>query len=625
MKNFDRLTELELICALSADISNLKLISTSSQDLLFIFKKIHENLFFDTYSFENDNKKPGFISQDILPIITNLFKELTNKVHSNPVIAIANFYHHALLLKPFNYGNNIVIRIFIHKLGEFLKLKFDFRTLNRMDANRLITNKNIDSIAKTLKKTLTNVDHLHNYHRVRSRWPRWPSASFEIKNKKFLRFKGKYLVAMDGTLVPIKNIEELENNNYCVDSRKFKEKLLSETFKKSIDGIPINHKKIPLINLNEDILTGLDVNNELPILISAIRKINVHLLELPERLNEIEDDGNELYLIATKAARRLVHTRRVIKQIARESFIGKSPTTLHNFFITIGGSGSGKGLLKEIALEITNNNLVEASLDKSRYFSFIYKLLIACEHHDDDYKIIAQFAYVLRDAILNNALAEDYNILFDGSGIPYKGRYDHLIEIFNHSGFKTHVLVAETPFYLSHSKNKGLDSYHKIINRFKNTKDHRALPWKVAIQKHAGQPRSQLDAAHDINVQSFIMMDTLPKKEDTYILATTRNVTEEVLNKLIELKSNSSKLLAYMTNNQLLPKVNNIGSLAELDFIVSGRVSVNSYRILIITNKTRFIESLKKCLLNTESLGKEDLFINTFPYLIPIVDFEYKY
>ncbi|MBA8667300.1 zeta toxin family protein [Holosporaceae bacterium 'Namur'] len=625
MKNFDCLSELELFCALSTDVDEIKITTLNYKDLFIKLEEIHEKLFPYTFNFLITDSHQIVDKEKVLSL-ENLLEKLEKTLSLIPLAALANFYYEFMHLKPFEYGNSIVLRIFIFKLAKFIDMNLDFRVLTDREAKELITNKSLGSITKILEKA-ANRKYPTKELKIIHPWPKWPEASFKINDKNFLCFEGKYLVAIDGTLFPIKNIKEALGNDDCIDSLKYKKKLFSISAKKVIDGIPIEPSKVPLVSLNHDILTGLSIDKELPILVNAIRKNNISMPELPEKINEIKSKEDNLVTnIAEKASERLVHTLKLIKHIAENAFLSKQPTIEHDLFVTMGGSGSGKGLLNEIALEASDNNLVEASLDKSRYFSFIYKLLIACRHHNDDYKIIAQFAYVLRDTILNYALAEGYNLLFDGSGIPYKGRYDHLVEIFKNSGFRTHILVAETPFYLIHSKNKGIDSYHKIINRFRYSKDHRALPWRIAIQKHAGQPQSQLNAACDKNVKSFLIIDTLPKKEKTYILAFTKDINKDDLTYFLTYKNQPEKLLEYIIQKQLLPnkRINNIMP-EMLDFLICTKLSRESYRVLIITNKQRFIESLKKCLLNAESKGKEDIFFNPFPYLIPAIDFEYKY
>lgn len=628
MKNFDCLSDLELICALSVNLDNINFSSTSSSNLYQALTQIHKQLFNDNFKYANlldslELHVPGVVSSKQEEVIQAACNKLEKAINVIPLAALANFYYEFMCAKPFSYGNSLTVRIFICHLARYVNLNFDFRVLTNREVSELNSNKSLSSITRLFEKAI-NTKYSTKYIKIRHKWPEWPNASFEMDGESFLCFKDKYLVAIDGSLFPVKNFKELEANNYYINTLKYKKRIFPETLKKTIDGIPIDPRKVPLINLKQDILTGLHVENELPILISTIHKKNISMLELPERLSEIGSNTNSC-MIANKAAHRLLHTRKVIKQIARYAFIGKQPTPEHSFFITMGGSGSGKGLLKNIALEASDNNLVEASLDKSRYFSFIYKLLIACEHHSDDYKIIAQFAYVLRDTILNYALTEGYNLLFDGSGIPYKGRYEHLVEIFKNSGFKTHVLVAETPFYHPNSKNRGIDSYHKIINRFRYSKDHRALPWKVAIEKHVGQPRSQLEAAADIHTDNFLIIDTLPKKEKTYILAFTKVVNKPTLSSLLKYKTKPQHLFEFLDKNMLLPtKGSNNINYGILDFIITTKLSEEEYKVLIITNRVRFLESLKKCLLNTESKGKEDIFLNSYPYLLPVVDFEFK-
>ncbi|MEQ1530796.1 MAG: zeta toxin family protein, partial [Methylococcales bacterium] len=85
----------------------------------------------------------------------------------------------------------------------------------------------------------------------------------------------------------------------------------------------------------------------------------------------------------------------------------------------MGGAGSGKTAVEELAAAQCGENYVTASLDEFRKISDLYQVLTAASHHSDDYVYVEPFANRLRSLVANHARENHYNILYDGTGIPY--------------------------------------------------------------------------------------------------------------------------------------------------------------------------------------------------------------
>jgi hypothetical protein len=95
--------------------------------------------------------------------------------------------------------------------------------------------------------------------------------------------------------------------------------------------------------------------------------------------------------------------------------------------ISMGGAGTGKSGAETMIHAATYHNYVEASLDKFRNDSAIYHVLQAANHHADDYAIVEPFAAAIREWVSKGAIEGGYNLLYDGTSIPFAKRYDNLL------------------------------------------------------------------------------------------------------------------------------------------------------------------------------------------------------
>ena len=211
-----------------------------------------------------------------------------------------------------------------------------------------------------------------------------------------------------------------------------------------IDGISIGEDgAAPLFCLDINMLTGLrsPSHTELMELLKQCEGEKSPILNLANN----EGLKNKL-LLAADGDTRLERTveiayerlSKIIKKLdeAKEAlFEGKIPDANPRLFMSMGGAGSGKTAVEEIAQAHCGDNFVIASLDEFRKKSDLYKVLTAASHHSDDYVYVEPFANRLRDSVADHAKKNHINILYDGTGIPYQPRYSTIVNQFKAARF----------------------------------------------------------------------------------------------------------------------------------------------------------------------------------------------
>ena len=160
------------------------------------------------------------------------------------------------------------------------------------------------------------------------------------------------------------------------------------------------------------------------------------LLSLAEDDERLERSIEIAYSRLSLIIRKLETARNII-------FEEKIPDKNPQLFMPMGGAGSGKTAVEEIATAQCGENYVIASLDEFRKQSDLYRVLTAANHHSDDYVYVEPFANRLRDMVAKHARESRINILYDGTGIPYNPRYSSIIENFKASGFKTQIIAVD--------------------------------------------------------------------------------------------------------------------------------------------------------------------------------------
>jgi uncharacterized protein (DUF736 family) len=550
---------------------------------------------------------------------------ISNKIEPT----LAQFFFELLELHPFRANNHITLRKFFTELAKQPKLSriipkgIDFRRMALEHMESFLHPSSYHELVPIFLEVMDNKQEIKKTT-VKHKWHKWSSSYTKIEGVRFLTYNNN-IVAANGALCPINTgrplIEEQLRQDRHPDKitlpiELFKGKMPSYSDKFIIDAKLCFGERLPLVCLDVDILTGLRLGSELEEFEKELRMHNISLLELPQSIYKFS--SKKLASVTEKIELWKPYIDFLVTQATRNK---KSQDHPH-FFLTMGGSGSGKSLLKQIAHQKIGYDYVEASLDRSRYSSYIYNLLIEAGHHDDDYIIIQRFASALRSELVNRALAESLNIFFDGSGIPYTNRYEDLVAIMKASGYKVHILAADCPFVIKPGKNtQNVPAYERILVRSQGKRDHRAIPWQIAIEKHIGVAASVMSATFDKNVDELILLSsTIPQNQANTIIAYTNELSWEQFQDIKNRRDNKAVIMEH----NLIPETK-IFSCPITDHTYVMPIHVNfqsTCRILVITDLIKFNEMLEKAMMNPQAKGLEDIYFNTHPHYIPELDMD---
>jgi hypothetical protein len=409
-----------------------------------------------------------------------------------------------------------------------------------------------------------------------------------------------------------------------------------------VDGYEVTDGKAPLVCLEADIITGLSKPNlkRLMDYISQQRDKDFPITRLKDDdearwlTNEAPENIKELLKVVTP------HVREITIQMddAKHHMIEASQPVINpHLFMSMGGCGSGKDDVGEIAQAYCGTNYVEASLDKSREASDLYRLMQAVGHHADDYTTIEPMASALRNWVASAALEANLNLVYDGTGVPFKNRYDKIIKEYKNKGYQTMVCAVDTMLVTPEDRkteySASLPAIDRVVLRANTDKTGRALPWSVVVGKHLKVMRSLLEASELPEADKTIMLCNDGPKGKGYILAESFNMNKEKLRALKHAESAGKlrdSLTALMHDDpssvamalarhrsrqngarsseeafrDIISKIpafdeNNIGMLARR---ISG-----SERVLGITNMVRMIDLAEKGLMNIEAAGPQTL------------------
>ena len=377
------------------------------------------------------------------------------------------FYLNMRSVRPFSYGNRLTLDLFMTALCNLPAFKgvyaqgIDFRRLAVQDAIALHdTNSCLADINLAFQHAL-NATLSKNLHNQPNGYGRWPENKRFISGIPFLSHKTTdgidCLVSVNGGLVPFDRIEEklfiagkhladyplcdAENViGYLPDTEA-----LRGVGKTDIDGIPVGENGVaPLFCLDVNMLSGLrsPSHTELVELLKQCMGNKAQIFDLAnnDALRQkmlVAAEGDERLNRSVEIAyERLSSISQKLDQAKQAIFEGKVPDTQPKLFMSMGGAGSGKTAVKDLATAQCDDNFVIASLDEFRKISDLYCILTAAEHHSDDYIYVEPFANRLRSLVAEHAKQNAINILYDGTGIPYKPRYGNIIEQFKQAGFK---------------------------------------------------------------------------------------------------------------------------------------------------------------------------------------------
>jgi fido (protein-threonine AMPylation protein) len=569
---------------------------------------------------------------------------------------LASFYQKMRSVRPFGYGNRLTLDFFITMLGKLPAIKsvyeqgMDFRRILASDAVAL---HNPDS---SLREITLAFEHALDPTRSKSlqnqanAYGKWPENKKYLSGIPFLSHKTETgiecLVAVNGGLVPLDSIKKelfiagkhLADYPLCAAENMLGFLPGTEVVRRSgsyeIDGISIGEDgAAPLFCLDINMLTGLrsPSHTELMELLKQCEGEKSPILNLANN----EALKNKL-LLAADGDTRLERTveiayerlSKIIKKLdeAKEAlFEGKVPDVKPRLFMSMGGAGSGKTAVEEIAQAHCGDNFVIASLDEFRKMSDLYKVLTAASHHSDDYVYVEPFANRLRDSVADHAKKNHINILYDGTGIPYQPRYSTIVNQFKAHGFNTQITAVDAFIVKPQGRENELIRSSVITSvkkRFETT--GRALPWVVTVDKHIRAPRSFLNALEHETLDKISLFANDGEKDRHYLVAESFSCSDQEV-RTLQKHQLSGTLMAHLTALIKIRDDSFLKNLAQgdegkLDVLINrnpafteNNVAFQIYhsstgnRVLVIYNARRMVDFVEKRQLNPNASGEEGL------------------
>ena len=569
---------------------------------------------------------------------------------------LAIFYREMRSVRPFDYGNRITLDFFITMLGKLPAFKsvyeqeIDFRRLESADTIALHNMKSsLLEVTQAFEHALdpTRTKNLLNNGNGYGKWP---------ENKKFIAgipFLSHTtpegvccLVAVNGGLVPLNSIKEeifsagkhladyplCEPNNiigYLPGTED-----LRATDKSEIDGISIGgNGAAPLFCLDINMLTGLrsPSHAELMDLLKQCDGDKAGLFKLANNIplkNKLLNaaDGDDRLERSVEIAYELLgKIIKILEEAKNALFEGKKPSLHPQLFMAMGGAGSGKTAVEEIAYAQCGDNFVIASLDEFRKKSDLYRILTTANHHSDDYVYVEPFANKLRDMVASQAKKWCINILYDGTGIPYKPRYSTIVAYFKEADFNTQIIAVDAFIVKPEGRENEL-SRSGVIGSVKERFDKtgRALPWVITVYKHIRVPESFLYALEDEALDKLSLFANDGEKDRHYLVAESFDFSNQevealqthqmqgdlapYLKTLIKQREDSTlKKLAHYQESEIEALMARNPALEENNVAYQIYPGKDDNRVLLIYNIARMVDFVKKRQLNPNASGEEGL------------------
>jgi len=639
-----------------------------------LFSRIHREIFSDWKEQATVNHRPGamtdaakrktfreaiecLVLNDENNVDSAIFDSNGFVMHTENIAErLARFYQQMRSVRPFSYGNRLTLDLFMTALGNLPAFKsvyeqgIDFRRLESTDAVALHDNQSsLEAVTLAFQHALdpTRTKSLNNLANGYGQWPENKKFIFGIP---FLSQKTadgiECLVSVNGGLVPFADIQQelflagkhladypRSAANNVIGYLPNTEALRAQN-KHDIDGISIDADgAAPLFCLDINLLTGLrsPAHTELMELLRRCVGNNASIFDLVTRhgLKDtmmLASDGDERLARAVEIAyERLSIIFEKLEQAKQAIFAGKTPDPHPKLFMSMGGAGSGKTAVEEIAAAQCGDNFVITSLDEFRKISDLYQVLTAASHHSDDYVYVEPFANRLRSLVAEHAMAHDFNILYDGTGIPYKPRYTAIVEQFKAAGFQTQITAVDAFLVKPEGREDELPRSAVVCSvkkRFEQT--GRALPWVVTIDKHIRAPDSFLTALQHTALEKISLFANDGDRDKHYLVAESFDLTDEDISALHRnqlsnglsdyfktiIKQHPQSVLKKLANHdqeniEQLLKRNPVFKESNVGYQIYR--SQNHYRGLLIYNVRRMADFIEKRQLNPNASGEEGL------------------
>ncbi|MBT9097587.1 zeta toxin family protein [Methylovulum psychrotolerans] len=665
-----------LLSALQREIE-----STVSQDqakrvtyLTELFSRIHREIFFDWKDQATVSHRPGNMPDAAK---RKLFRETIERLvldgddnkdtaifdNNGFVIQTDNiaerlsvFYQKMRAVRPFTYGNRITLDLFMVALGKLPAFKavyeqgIDFRRLAKNAPWALHhEDSHLADISQAFRQAL---DPLRSrcLQNSANGYGKWPENKKFVLGIPFLSHRTPdgidCLVTVNGGLVPLSSIREelfLPGKQFADYPLSLSERVIdylpdTEALRPphatEIDGISIAASGLaPLFCLDVNILSGLRApgHTELVELIKQCAGEGVTIYNLAhneilksELLQAAEGD-ERLYRGVEIAYERVSRMTQKLENARKRIFEGKTPAAQPKLFMSMGGAGSGKTAVEEIATAQCGANFVIASLDEFRKLSDLYTVLTAASHHSDDYVFVEPFANRLRGVVSQYARALQINLLYDGTGIPYKPRYADIIDSFKTAGFHTQITAVDAFIVKPEGREDELPR-SAVISSVKDrfAKTGRALPWVVTVDKHIRAPGSFLAALQHHALAKLSLFANDGERDKHYLVAESFICTDDQVRALHRHQTAGSlaghlrDIMFYHADSVLKNLANhNPDTIAALisrnpgfdESNVAYQIYHSSHgnRVLVIYNARRMVDFVEKRQLNPNASGEEGL------------------
>ncbi|MCK5924307.1 MAG: zeta toxin family protein, partial [Methylococcales bacterium] len=569
---------------------------------------------------------------------------------------LAKFYFNMRSIRPFDYGNRITLDFFMTVLGKLPAFNavygqgIDFRRLSQRDSVALHESKDeLTPVIVAFEHALQPKRNKNLLNKANG-YGKWPENKKYIAGLPFLSHKTtegiECLVAINGGLVPFALIKKdldtagkhLADYPLCETKNIIgylpNTEDLRHPDRKEIDGVLIGEKgEAPLFCLDINILTGLSSvgQAELNELLRECAGNNTSLLtlannkHLKNRLLRAAKNEPRLQRTVEIACERIDKMAYKLETAKYAIFKGKTADDEPKLFVSMGGAGSGKTAVEEMAQAQCGENFVVASLDEFRKRSDLYSVLTAANHHSDDYVYVEPFANFLRDMVAKHAKNNRINLLYDGTGIPFIPRYSTIIEAFKQAGFKSQVIAVDAFIVKPQGREKELTRegiISSVKSRYKQT--GRALPWVITVYKHLRAPRSFLYAIEESALDKISLFANDGGINQHYLVAESFDVEFEEV-EILQKEQLNSNLCTYLKHQIINDEHSILRNLAYGDQVkteqlmarnpsfVEKNVAYQAYsnengsRVLCIYNARRMVDFVEKRQLNPNASGEKGL------------------
>lgn len=686
LSSYAQLKKLRTVLAIAQGIKLLSLLKkeveeTVSHDqakrvtyMTELFSRIHREMFHDWKEQATVNHRPGVMPdasqrkafrEAIECLVLNDDNNVDSAIFDNNGFVmrteniaerLAQFYQQMRSVRPFSYGNRLTLDFFMIALGNLPAFKsvyeqgIDFRRLESTDAIALHqTQSQHDAVTLAFQHALdpTRTQSLNNIANGYGQWPENKKFIFGIPFLSQNTADGiECLVSVNGGLVPFASIQRelfFAGRHLADYPRSVADNVigylpnteaLRAPDKHDIDGITIKADgAAPLFCLDINLLTGLrsPAHTELMELLRRCIGNNASIFDLVSQ-HSLKDkmivaaDGDERLARAVEIAyERLIIIVEKLEQAKQAIFAGKTPDPQPKLFMSMGGAGSGKTAVEEIAAAQCGDNFVITSLDEFRKISDLYQILTAASHHSDDYVYVEPFANRLRSLVAEHAKAHGFNILYDGTGIPYKPRYAAIVEQFKAAGFQTQVTAVDAFLVKPEGREDELPRsavVSSVKQRFEQT--GRALPWVVTVDKHIRAPDSFLTALQHAALEKIALFANDGERNKHYLVAESFDLTDEDVralqrNQLSNSLTDYFKVIINQHSQSVLKQLadddaDNIEqwlkrnpAFKESNVGYQIYPAQNHYRGLLIYNVRRMADFIEKRQLNPNASGEEGL------------------